>query len=938
MKRMMLGAVWLALCLSGQAHATKTPWEEYDKRIERDRSVSALGNDLFGDSVDLQNGALSFSTTDVSLAGNNGLRVELTRTYKMFNRKDYGTVGMMGDWDIAVPNISGVFAPNWTSGDPSYPDSRCSVMGAPYPPKAGILVSDFWSGNNLEIPGVGGGELLMTKSDVTRPGSGETFRYIAGNQIHIACLPSIKNGSGEGFLAVTPDGTRYWFDWMAQYVEPVLKGGSRILGLSGLPVTARRKNVLYATRVEDRFGNRVEYTYSNAWNDPGKLTSVVATSRDGSAADGRRLTINWNGSQIGSVSDGVRTWTYSYVATPHGRQTLARVVQPDGNDWVIGFSALTDAEIKYYEYVPVGETIRSCLELELAQNEGAEAEPVGTIAHPSGALGAFKMGLVEHSRSNVPIACGNVTSSSPDGGTAGNDPNDDINTAVISYRSFSLIEKKIEGPGLPVNAWGYAYSSTRSIHFFGDANRLKPTCNWSQYNCSTPICTSDDCAGVRTLTVTAPNGDWTRYVHGNSYMYNDGKLLRVEHRNDAGFILSATQNTYDLSFADQAYPAFYGVPMRGKDDAINAVYHRPLKKAEVNQQGATFDKVVDSFDYFARPLQVTLSSSLGYSRSETTAYQDDTTRWVLGQVRSTTCLSPANCAGMVVAQTDYDPAMLLPVRRYAFGRLEQAATYNLDGTVATVADGNGNTTTLGSWKRGVPQSVTYPVTPESPNGAVESVTVNDAGWITAVTDEAGFTTGYGYDAMGRISSIAYPGGDGTAWKGTSLAFEKVGMAEYGIAANHWRQTVATGNARKITYFDGLWHPLLTREYDAANEAATQRFQRFAYDHEGRTTFTSYPGSSDALTAGTWTEYDALGRPTSASQDSEQGLLTTVTEYLPGNQTRVTDPRGFQTVTGYQVFDQPNYDAPVWILHPEGARTDISRDVFGKVQQITRQAQ
>src|SRR3546814_5874065 len=31
-----------------------------------------------------------------------------------------------------------------------------------------------------------------------------------------------KNGTGEGFLAVTPDGTKYWFDWMAQYGEPKL--------------------------------------------------------------------------------------------------------------------------------------------------------------------------------------------------------------------------------------------------------------------------------------------------------------------------------------------------------------------------------------------------------------------------------------------------------------------------------------------------------------------------------------------------------------------------------------------------------------------------------------------------------------------------------------------------------------------------------------------
>ncbi|OCG79938.1 hypothetical protein XEULMG905_22845, partial [Xanthomonas euvesicatoria] len=88
----------------------------------------------------------------------------------------------------------------------------------------------------------------------------------------------------------------------------------------------------------------------------------------------------------------------------------------------------------------------------------------------------------------------------------------------------------------------------------------------------------------------------------------------------------------------------------------------------------------------------------------------------------------------------------------------------------------------------------------------------------------------------------------------------------------------------------------------------------------------------------WTEFDVVGRPTTISQDSEQGLLTTITQYLPGAQTLVTNPRGAQTRTGYQVFDQPVYDAPVWVQLPESARTSITRDVFGKAITIERGAQ
>ena len=38
--------------------------------------------------------------------------------------------------------------------------------------------------------------------------------------------------------------------------------------------------------------------------------------------------------------------------------------------------------------------------------------------------------------------------------------------------------------------------------------------------------------------------------------------------------------------------------------------------------------------------------------------------------------------------------------------------------------------------------------------------------------------------------------------------EKVAAAEYGIPAGHWRQTVSTGNARKISYYDARWQPLI----------------------------------------------------------------------------------------------------------------------------------
>lgn len=349
-----------------------------------------------------------------------------------------------------------------------------------------------------------------------------------------------------------------------------------------------------------------------------------------------------------------------------------------------------------------------------------------------------------------------------------------------------------------------------------------------------------------------------------------------------------------------------------------------------------------------------VAQAQNWSRTETITYHDNPTLWVLGQTAKVTCVAPAECTpsesptGIVVSETTYD-AFAMPVTVKAYGKVQQTLTYNSTSTVASgqlgtlrwAKDGNNNTTTFGSWKRGIPQSITYA------DSSTQSAVVNNHGWIDSVTDENGYTTCYTYDTMGRLASITPPSetvanacDTGEAnWKKTLLSFQPVAAAEYGIPAGHWRQTVSTGNGQKITYFDALWRPLVVREYDAANVAGTQRFSRFAYDADGRVTFASYPGTIDALTKGTWTEYDALGRVTSVSQDSElaapNNLLTTTTQYLAGFKTQVTSPKGQVTTTSYQTFDQPSYDWPVAITHPEGALTDITRDVYGKVLTITR---
>lgn len=325
----------------------------------------------------------------------------------------------------------------------------------------------------------------------------------------------------------------------------------------------------------------------------------------------------------------------------------------------------------------------------------------------------------------------------------------------------------------------------------------------------------------------------------------------------------------------------------------------------------------------------TTAQAQNYSRTEVITYSDNTAKWVLGQVAT------VSIDGTQVAGTDYDATYALPIKTYSFGKLQNTLGYYTDGTLATVKDGRNNVTTLSSWKRGIPQGVQHP------DGTSEAAFVNDNGWITSATDENTYTTNYTYDPMGRLASIAYPTADNVAWNTTTQVFAPVAATEYGIPSGHWKKTVSTGNARKVTYFDALWRPLVTEQFDNADAANTRSISVTRYDADGHPAYQSYPlntlSSYATPTQGTRTTYDPLDRVTRVEQDSELGILASTWVYQSGFKTLATNPRGFQTTSSYLTYDQPSTDWPIAITHPEGANTDIARDAFGKPMQITRGA-
>ncbi len=882
--------------------AAITPAQDYSDEFIRQRSaVTALGPSLFGDNTGLSTGVTEFATTDVEVPGNTALPVRIARRYRV----DYRTAPMTGkaaglfnDWDLDLPHLHGTFAytagnatSGWTVSTPGQPAQRCSVdtnnpIQAIPPPVSGdgslpfsFQGYQYWHGNSLYIPGQGDQTLMViSPGNTNRPSDGAGYHWLTSDQWMASCLPTTANGvPGEGFLVVSPDGTKYWFNWFAKVYASSISATGGTFPLTWLSELARQEQYIFPTRIEDRFGNYVTYTYDPS--QPMRLQSIHAS-------DGRDITLTYNAAgtidtatTIDVATTVSKTWTYAYAADG----SLYQAILPDSTRWQFDLGAGMGGGAAGW---------RDCVDI----NPPVGGPVVKTITHPSGAVGAFTFQTVRLGRSYVPKACGSVGNSTS--------PLESKYADVVA-----LTRKEISGPGMATPfVWTFAYGADNA--------------SW------TSECTPLPCVTTRQITATQPDGSSKRYTFSNRYDAEEGILLSVEVLNAAMGVVKSEVFDYQRDATGQPYPARLGKKPCYYCDTSGELLI-PSNSRVITQQGATFSAVVSAFDVFANPATVTRSSSLGYSRSETTLYHHDTAHWVLHQVQTVT----EGSSGAVMQSNVYDSLTATLTSTRQFGQPATTMAYYADGTLWTQTDGASHATTFSNYKRGLPQNVAFA------DGNSVSVIVNDFGQITSLTNAAGYVTAYEYDLGGRLSKVTYPTGDETAWNATTLSLVPATSDEYGLPAGHWKQVISTGTARSETYFDALWRPVLSRVYDNANLAGTARMIQRRYDAQGHESFVSYPQASIASITtsvdGTTTQYDALGRVTDISAASELGTLTTMIRYLNGFQKQVTNPRLNVTTTAFQAFDEPVESAPVSISAPLTATTTIARDIFGKPTSITR---
>lgn len=894
----------IALTAAASSYAqTVTTYSEQNKLIRAPQAVTRLGDDLFGDKVNLYTGSLDFSQTDVSLPGNSLLPVSVGRRMVAGREATPGT--HFGGWDLEIPHLHGIFssAKGWTN--PNGSTARCSNFGVPptiSTPASGAswLGTEYWHGSFLYIPGQGDQELLPRVGSNTSAPTGNaayTYPLVTRNNWQIRCLATLNaanGGQGEGFVAVSPDGTQYQFDWLVSRAlysiqKSTLMSVASVSSIPDLdpsaedagtspqrpetPELPRAEVWILPTVITDRFGNKVTYTYdtTNKW----QLKSIVGDDASGSA---RTLTLTYvnpgstASTSVQSVSDGTRTWKYAY----NGSGLTARlktVTLPDNSAWQLDSIAPLAVDLVY-------------------QGDGNCDDPgifyetvvTGSMTHPSGASGTFTLTPTRHGRAGVQNVC--KFDSMAQTYTA---------TYARLFDSYALTSKQLSGPGLETLTWTTDYPDAQS--------------SWAPCNA---------CVADKTVRVTNPAGDTTQHTFGTLYRETEGQLQKVEVVSRSGDVLRSTTTRYRAAVAP------FGVSLQARGDGYLAAQVMEVDQRITSQQGETFKWEANAFDAYAHPTEVTRSSSLGYSRTENTTYDNNLSKWVIGQVGKVTS------AGKTMTANTYDATTATLSSVSSFGSVQRSMTYYADGTLKTLADGAQQTTTFSNYKRGIAQNIAYA------DGKSESAAVNNLGHITSLTNEAETTTTFGYDTMGRLTSITYPAADTVAWTGTTISFMRSTSSQNGLPAGHWQQLVSTGNGHAKTYFDALWRPVFVERWDSADSANTFRITRQGYDFASRTTFESYPKRSyAALGDGMSTAYDSLGRVTGTTSDSELGSLHTSFSYDAGFQATKTDARGNRTTNGYQAFDVPDESALVRLSLPENVDIAIARDTFGKATAIVR---
>lgn len=852
--------------------------------------ITAETTGLMGEQLDLSSGSVSFLQTDIDIPGNSALPVRLSRTWGGPDRW-YSANRFFANWNLDIAYVSTTiasandvyFTGSWAE------DKACSGRLNPQSSltKGGAVlqVNDYWNGDSVYIPGQGS-TTLLTSSEASR---------VTKNNWKVSCFVSDKGY--EGFKVTTPDGLTYTFDQLRMVrgqdlfksgpVEGVVVPGPITgpdPGQGGGQISfARYHTFMLISRVDDRFGNWVNYRYTD-----NNLTRIEAS-------DGRAIDLEYVNNRVASATAHDKTWSYGYDGN-----ALTTVSRPDGKSWQFDAS-----QAAFFDQAPDSEG--RCMNID----ERFRPHHLISITHPTGAVGEFTVKAVRHGRTEVPkLQVGPV------------DDNNYRYAFAIDrcYNTIALTTKTLSGAGLENMVWRYSYSENEGAFIDEDKDGIIVIGG----NLPEGMLAGD----LKYTHVKAPDNSVTVHYFNRRFDWQEGSEMFSDQFDTNGTtLLRRTQKAYikgnNFGFAEQQFS--------NEELSSHAVLN---SRQQILEHENTYTTEYSAFNAYSTPTLTKESNSLSSdSRWQQTVYYHDTVNWLLNQPAKLQ-YSTDSSNWITTQETSYyahdHSYKSLPHQKRMYGNLIGTFnSYHSDGNLKQHSYNlNNHWVQFDNYKRGKPQLIKLPerYTSACSDPATCFITasqvVNDDGTVAQVTDLNGNSTSYQYDAMRRLTGIIP---DDTVWSQTTIS--------YTTSEEYFIQSISRGDYRKTIKLDGLLRPVLTKEWDFDNEAATSRYTVQRFNAYNKPVFTSYASASSTESQGTAFEYDGLQRlKRQYSTVDNKGMDY---EYLADNQIRTTDARGNSTTTTYRAFGSPDQKLPTKIEQPESVTTDIGYNLFDNITTVTQ---
>lgn len=246
-------------------------------------------NQHFNEHIDPFSGTLQLKYVDLSIPGNGGMDINVTRVYTSLQTNAYPTLGLNGlGWTMHFGRIV-------TSRN--HADKLCNQGAFP-----------FTTMENPSLEQPDGGRELLVLNHISNDNS-----LITRSNWRAVCMPN-----GVGMLVTSPDGTKYT---MNQYDS-----------FQGEPSWL-------TTRIEDLHGNwiRIDYQVNAVGvsyidkvyrSEEGETTPVVTYEYESQAtADIKLSAISANGQRVEYRYEPIPGYLYSFY------EQLTEVIRPDGSRW-----------------------------------------------------------------------------------------------------------------------------------------------------------------------------------------------------------------------------------------------------------------------------------------------------------------------------------------------------------------------------------------------------------------------------------------------------------------------------------------------------------------------------------------------------------------------------------------------------------------------------